>query len=247
MHRFFALLPLAALCAGCPVLQDTDTPVEPIHSLSPRTRSHYWLYVPSTYRSDRDWPLVITLHGTHGWDGYKAQIDEWRALAEEEGFIVAAPKLKSVQGILPVPEGWRQDDLQEDEQRILATLEDVALQYRIDKKAVLLTGFSAGGYPLYYTITRNPGRFTCMVARSCNVKLSMLEQAPVDDQVRAVPGMIFWGKSDPKPIRDESWMAFRHFRENGWKVERDVFEGGHLRRPKPAWAFFEKTIDPRHR
>ncbi len=227
---------------GCPVLQDTDTPVDPVHLVSPRTDTEYYLYVPSYYRHDQTWPLVITLHGTHGWDGYKRQIDEWRALAEEKGFIVAAPHLQSVQGILPVPDSWRLKDLQADENAILSVLEDVALQYRVDTSQVMLTGFSAGGFPLYFTAMRNPKRFACMVARSCNSDLDMLQAVQIDEDVRNLPGLGFWGKSDPKVRRDQSWQAFRYFRERNWKVQRDIFEGGHLRRPRPAWDFFARTI-----
>lgn len=248
-HAWMLLPALAALgLTGCPVLQDTDTPVDPIQTVSPRTDTEYWIYVPSYYRADRAWPLVITLHGTDSfprWDTSRKQIDEWRALAEEKGFIVVAPELDSVQGILPVPDSRRLRQLRADEQAILSVLDDAALQYRIDMDKVLLTGFSAGGFPLYFTAARNPRRFACMVARSCNSDQDLLEAVPITDQVRQMPGLILWGKSDPKTLRDQSWQAFRHFRRQGWKVQRDLFEGGHLRRPRPAWEFFARQMQHR--
>jgi len=100
------LAPLLGLLAGCPIPQSQDTPV-PQKYIDARAGEHdgYWLYVPSNYTPGRAWPLVITLHGTYGFESSSAQIREWKALAQEKGFIVAAPRLRSVQGVLPVVNG----------------------------------------------------------------------------------------------------------------------------------------------
>ena len=234
---------LAGLVSGCPVTQPQDTPVPAVREVEPKTGRDYRLYVPSTYDQARAWPLVITLHGTHGWDSSNAQIKEWKALAEEEGFIVAAPSLQSVQGILPVVRSFWFDDLAVDERAVLAIIDEVSDNYNIDPNAVLLTGFSAGGYQLYYIGLRNPDRFNALIARACNSHLDIFERIELTDEARQLPIEIFWGKDDLKPLRDQSWAAFRYLRERGFcRAHRQETKGGHFRRPEMAYKLWEKYL-----
>ena len=160
------LLPLAGLLCGCPVTQSQDTPVDALQLRASATREPAQVYVPSYHSLDRQWPLVITLHGTHGWDGYRRQMMEWKDLAERKGLVVVSPYLKSPQGILPVIRSLWRKDLAHDEQTILSLIDQLAERYNVDRKAVMLTGFSAGGYPMYYTGLRNPDRFRSVSAFS---------------------------------------------------------------------------------
>jgi poly(3-hydroxybutyrate) depolymerase len=236
------LLPLLAAAAGCPVTQPQQTPVDARHLREPETGRDYWLYVPSHYESSRRWPLVITLHGTHGWDSSRAQIKEWKHLAEQEGFLVAAPKLKSVQGIVPVVRKLWYRDVRRDEEAILRLLEHLCRRYSVAEEEVLLTGFSAGGYPLYYVGLSNPQRFDMLIARACNSDVGLLEQVRLTEAARRLPVLIFWGKDDLKPLRDQSWQAFRYLREHGCiHAEREELDGGHLRRPELAWRFWRQN------
>ncbi len=143
MRRFVLfLIPWTGLLAGCPLPVHPPTPVKPKLHKEPSTRRSYWLYVPSYYSADREWPVVIPLHGTYGWDGAWAQCMEWKYVAEKHGFLVASPRLRSVQGILPTVKSLWFRDLDKDEELVLAMIDDVAGKYRVDRKAVLLTGFS---------------------------------------------------------------------------------------------------------
>jgi len=236
---------LAPCLAGCPVFQSQDTPVSQRKLTDPVTDSDYWLYVPSYYTTDQPWPLVITLHGTYGFDSASSQIKEWKSLAEEHGFIVAAPRLRSVQGILPAIRPIWYNDLAHDEERILAVLAEIKQNYRIarnpetSKDLVMLTGFSAGGYPIYYTGLRNPRAFSVLVARACNSDGGIFKRVMIDDDVRKLRVIIFYGKGDLPFIANQSWNAFRWLRLNGClKAERHKIPGGHMRRPEKAWAYW---------
>ena len=250
MHlgRELAGITLLALVCGCPVMPGTPTPVDYRREVEPTTGSKYYIYVPSYYTADRDWPLVITLHGTNPYDTYRRQIRAWDSLAEERGFIVVAPDLRSPQGVLPrVPSLWRQD-LAEDERRILALLDHVGGNYRIDRGSVLLTGFSAGGYPLYYVGLRNPGRFGMLIARACNSDMGLFEHIKLTDQTRKLPIRIFWGREDPAPIDDQSWAAFKYLRVHGcYETKRKITKGGHLRQVRLAHDLWSQVLPERHR
>ena len=236
------LVPFACL-PGCPVFQSQDTPAEQFKGTDPATRGVYWIYVPSYYSGDRTWPLVITLHGTYGFDSAGAQIKEWKALAERQGLIVVAPKLRSVQGILPTVKSWREKDLVRDERVILSCLRHIRRNYSIDPRAILLTGFSAGGYPMYYTGLRNPTKFTAMAARACNSRPDIFEGVSVTKDLRQLPIIIIHGKDDLSAIGSQSWQAYRWLREHRcFKTERHKVRGGHIRQPEAAWRYWRRHL-----
>lgn len=248
MKRLFVLLSLLATVTGCPVTQPQYTPVAAIRLKEKSTGRGYWLYVPSNYDSHRDWPMVVTLHGTHGWDDSSDQIREWKHLAEQHGLIVAAPDLESPQGILPVIRSLWYKDLAADERTILAVIDEVSAKYHIDPNSILLTGFSAGGYPMYYTGLSNPKRFNMIIARACNSDIEMFDKIKFTDDTRALPIYIFNGKDDLKPIQDQSWAAFQYLREHKcFKTERREIKGGHLRRPELTYTIWLNKLPARHR
>ena len=274
MRRYLLLVPLVFLAVGCPVTQRQDTPWSALRKVEAQTKAKYWLYVPSYYSDDepsgfnasteapdakgrargsryssaRCWPLVVTLHGTHGWDNSRRQIMEWKYLAEQKGLIVVAPVLKSVQGILPVRRDTWYRDLKKDEKTILAVIDEVTAQYRVDPNAVLLTGFSAGGYPMYYVALRHPELFSMVIARACNSSLELFERIELTGRARQLPIRIFWGKDDLKPIGSQSWDAVRWLGEHGFKrMNYRKIRGGHLRRPEVAYRFWREVLPERYR
>jgi poly(3-hydroxybutyrate) depolymerase len=235
-------LPLIAVLSGCPVTQPQETPVPTLRRESAQTHSSYWLYVPSNYKPDRDWPLVVTLHGTHGWDSSVAQISEWKALAEQKGMIVVAPDLRCVQGILPVVRSLWYKDMATDETNVLAIIDEICGQYRIAPKSILLTGFSAGGYPMYYIGLRHPERFSMLVARSCNSDVGLFEKIELTDAARRLPIMVFWGRDD-MGIQKQCWGAVEYLKTHGFKnVHLKMVKGGHLRRPDLTYAYWQPHL-----
>ena len=250
MRRAVLLGLLACATSGCPyVPPSTDHPH--VKVTEPVTHNRYFLYVPSYYTADRDWPLAVTLHGTNPWDGQTRQILEWRDTAERHGLIVAAPQLASTQGAVPVvPTVWYayEKSLAADERAILAVIDHVSRTHRIDPESILLTGFSSGGFPLYYAGLRNPERFDMLIARDCNGSVDMLKRIKLTDAARKLPIMIFWGKDDLPTICAQSWDSFRYLRENRcFATKRKVIRGGHLRRPDVARQIWAERLPARHR
>ncbi len=242
---WLVLLLLLGVVAGCPVTQSQDTPVDYKYLKDQVTDSGYYLYVPSTYDGKKTYPLVITLHGTPPWDTAWLQIREWKKLAEDKGFIVAVPKLRSPQGILPVSQGRWLKNLERDEEAILAVRTEVCSRYRVDKKRILLTGFSAGGFPMYYVGLRHPDKFSMLIARACNSKPLIFEHVRVTKKTRRIPIVIFYGKDDMGPIKTQSLQAFQWLRRNGWNKRNCLWKkmrGGHQRRPKTAYNYWMSFV-----
>ncbi|MBN1554294.1 MAG: prolyl oligopeptidase family serine peptidase, partial [Phycisphaerae bacterium] len=214
-HYVWILLPLmAVLVCGCPITQSQDTPVKHKALRDQITNTKYYLYVPSTYDKNKTYPLVITLHGTNPWDDAWMQIREWKALAEERRFLVAAPVLRhfSTDGIGHVPINTRLSSLAKDDEAICAVLNEISHRYRVDTKRVLLTGFSAGGFPMYYTGLRHPEKFAALIARACNCDTRVMDHANVTKSTKRLPVIIFYGKDDLGRIQKQSIAAFQWLR-----------------------------------
>jgi len=249
MHRYLLILPALVFLPGCPVLQPQNTPVWQQRLREPVTGNRFWFYKPSNYNENRRWPLVIPLHGTHGWDSSMTQVMAWKHLAEQKGFLVAAPQLSSVQGILPVVRWLWFEDLERDERRILALIDHMVETYNADPKAVMLTGFSAGGYPLYWTGLRNPGRFSMLIACACNSDMDIFDRVEMTDRVRKLPIAIIWGKDDLKPIQDQSWDAWSFLRRNRCFdfTQRKEVGGAHRRQPPLCYGLWLPYLPQKYR
>ncbi|MCD6364637.1 MAG: hypothetical protein J7M14_02055 [Planctomycetes bacterium] len=247
MRVFMLLAAVQIACSGCMVTQPQYTPVPAMRLVEQKTATPYWIYVPSTYDSTKPVPLVVTLHGSRLWDSSKAQIREWKRLAEDEGFIVVAPKLRaSVLRI--IRRGAWLEDLKRDERSVLAIMDEVCRRYSIargkDKVPdILLTGFLEGGYPLYYIGLRNAERIGMLIARDCCVDLAVLEQidrsgASWQAAVK-LPIVVFNGKDGwPSPVTN-GWKAFRFLRLNHCtRAVRKELRGGQLRRPRRTYTYW---------
>lgn len=240
----WVLLPLLAMfAAGCPITQSQDTPVKHQVLRDQITNTKYYLYVPSTYDKNKTYPLVITLHGTRPWEDAWMQIREWKALAENKQFIVAAPVLRpfTTEGIGYVPFDKRCASLAEDDKVIMAIYDEISHRYRVNRDRVLLTGFSAGGYPMYYTGLRHPEKFSALIARACNADTRIMEEAGITKDARRIPILIFYGKDDFTRIQKQSIAALQWFRRHGWKETNCKWketQGGHLRRPETCYSYW---------
>jgi len=247
MKRFsmLTLLLVVWVLPGCPVPLTPPTPVQAVSKRQFVTGAKYYLYVPSYHTKDRDWPIVITLHGSFLWDGPIRQTREWQYYAEKYGFILVSPSLSSAEGILPLL--WWDSKLKKDETKVLAILDEVADEYNGDRNSVMLSGFSAGGYPMYYIGLRNPERFNMLVSRGGNSSMKIFESIEVTDAVKELHVMIYWGKDDLF-TKNSGWRAFRWLRQNGVKGARmKKVKGGHLRRPETAYLFWQPLLPARHR
>jgi len=249
MKRAVVLILLSGAVAGCPYVPP-ETRHPHLDVTEPVSKARYWCYVPSYYSADRDWPLVVTLHGTNPWDGRTRQILEWKDTAERRGLIVVAPQMRSTQGAMPViPSIWyvKEKELRLDERTILAAVDHVVRTYRVDQGSILLTGFSSGGFPMYYVGLRNPKVFDMLIARACNSTQALFESIELTEEAKKLPIAVFWGKDDLPPIRDQSWQAFRYLREHGCEgTTRKVIRGGHLRRPDIAWGIWSQRLPKKH-
>jgi phospholipase/carboxylesterase len=240
-----ALVPLVGIVAGCPKPTILGVP----NSIPQLAGQHdgYWIYVPSNYTPDHAWPLVITLHGANGLDFPAVQIRDWQPLAEKHGFIVVAPKMRSVIVGPPMLRDLWIKDMATDEKSILSVMDEVTAKYHIDPKTVLLTGLSAGCYPLYYTGPRHPERFGMIVAMSCGFFSETVDKIALTPEARKMPVVVYWGGADLL-IQPYCKNAVQYFTTHGFTdIQQAEIPGmGHKHSPEVAYKYWDaKLLHPR--
>jgi dipeptidyl aminopeptidase/acylaminoacyl peptidase len=101
----------------------------PYYDTSP---SEYYLYLPSSYTPEKDWPVLVGVHSYSG-DGRQC-LDWWKDHAESAGFVLVCPSFGAGNG------DWEFIQI---ETNLLGILRHVRNEVRVQKK-VFLMGFSAG-------------------------------------------------------------------------------------------------------
>jgi predicted peptidase len=164
-------------------------------TLSRRAHLPYRVYLPAGYDpKGKPWPTILFLHGS-GERGTDLSFVERNgppkiALSRGLPFIVVAPQLQ-------VGVTWSTDAL-------LALLDRVESEYRVDTTRVALTGLSMGGYGAYELAIAAPSRFASLLVVSGAGN-------PVEIcRLRALPVWIVHGaKDDVIPPEWGAGMAHR--------------------------------------
>ena len=195
----------------------------------------YTLYVPAGY-AGRPLPLVLALHGCSGSPGRFARSTRWNALADREAFFVLYPQ--EIEG--------HHEDLcwrwfaPDDQQRgrgepalLVAMIDRVAKDVRVDRSRVYATGHSSGGamsailgacYPdVFAAVGIHSGEEYIRGLSRDEAKSVPGQGGPDPDQqgrraaecageaARPIPAMVIHGLADPlaKPVNGD--QAFRQF------------------------------------
>src|SRR5262245_52462983 len=102
----------------------------------------YVLFVPHDYKGDKEFPLILFLHGageTKGGKKQPAEVGIGPAIKKREKtfpFLVVIPQSQN--------RTWKADSA--DGKRALAILDEVQKRYKVDPRRVYLTALSMGGY-----------------------------------------------------------------------------------------------------
>lgn len=236
MHRTLWAIVSLAVIGGCAVTQPQNTRTDPRLFAEATTGRQYYLFVPDTYDPAKPTPLVISCHGTAPFDVAAHHVREWKKLAEAHGCILVCPKMVSTDGILGV---GSVNKLLRDEQMILSIIGQLHYRYNIDRKNVLITGFSGGGFPVYFVGLRHPDIFAAIVPRNCNFNANAID-GWYPSEAKDIPIKVYYGSYDPGAIRGQSKRAIKYLRANRFRMlETEVIRGaGHERHPEVAMKFW---------
>lgn len=114
----------------------------------------YYLHVPTGYTSGRAWPLFICVHGAMA--SGKGDFLIWKQYADAEGFILLSPNFDGLSDQYHLLEGGV-------DRILLALIDEVSEEHRVDRAKILLSGFSRGGQFAYRFAMRYPDRVHTVV------------------------------------------------------------------------------------
>ncbi len=118
----------------------------------PEGRGGFHLYVPETYRDDREWPLVVALHG--GFGHGREFLWTWLREARSRDLLLLAPTSRGTT--------WSFHGPDVDGPALRSMVEFVAERWRVDGRRILLTGLSDGATYSLYTGLREDSPFTAL-------------------------------------------------------------------------------------
>jgi pimeloyl-ACP methyl ester carboxylesterase len=160
----------------------------------------YVLFVPHDYTADREWPVLLFLHGAgeRGTDGQlQTKVGLGPAIQSREKtfpFIVVLPQAEDRQG--PIRRVWYPES--PDGKRALAMFAEVEKAYRIDKDREYLTGLSMGGYGTWAHAAAAPDRWAA-IAPICGGG-----DPDWAEKIAQLPIWCFHGADDRVVLADES-------------------------------------------
>ena len=127
------------------------------------------VYLPEHYDKNKNYPLVISLHGLGGFASMQNLIFDFRPLATEFGFILAVPN--GIQGAAGL-RFWNGTDFccgtnqkpVDDVKYIRDLVDGLAQEYSIDRSRVHLFGHSNGGFLSYRIACEAPDLIASMAS-----------------------------------------------------------------------------------
>lgn len=175
----------------------------------------YYLYLPSKYVPDKDWPVFVGIHGFSG-DGTDC-LRMWQGYAEREGFLLVCPSLGEENG------GWY---VNQGEANLHGIFQKVQRDCRVQKR-IFLAGFSAGAEFAQAYAFDNPRAVAGVAVLSAG---NYYEPVPT---AREIPFLVVIGDQDD-PLSLENAKLFTHsLKEAGFTVELDILPGvGHTVTPQ---------------
>lgn len=171
--------------------------------------ANYLLYLPAEYEgSTNEYPLVLFLHGAgeRGTDLEKVKVHGLPRLVNEGKkfpFIVVSPQC-------PENTFWNTDIL-------LALLDEIEANYRVDKNRIYVTGLSMGGHGTWSLALAQPNRFAA-IAPVCGWSIPS-----VACTIKHLPIWVFHGALDNVVPVISSEVMVEKLKECGSNVELTIY------------------------
>lgn len=174
-------------------------------------------------------PLLIVLHGRNGDKNYN--LEQWN-VARQRGWLVLS--VQSRQAIYPGSYCW--DDNDKGLEDILFHFEEIVNMYKIDRKRIVIAGFSQGsGMAIYAALSGKVGTYGFLGVGTFIAEPDSLNS--MASQAQSVRGYFVTGEKDH--TLDKVQAIQKILRENHIQYTEEIFPDlGHEFPPD-----FEKTFD----
>ena len=163
------------------------------------------LYTAHVPPGDGPHPTVIALHG---WGASAHDLIGLSPILHGGDALVLCPQgpvaFQIAQGVLgfgwwPISEGREMDPAAFERARgaLRRFLDEVFARYPIDRRKVVLLGFSQGGVMAYDLVLSEPERFAGLVALSSWLPEAVDRAIPANEATKNLPALVIHGSQDP--------------------------------------------------
>ncbi|MFH1856110.1 MAG: hypothetical protein ABH836_02630 [Candidatus Omnitrophota bacterium] len=168
----------------------------------------YYIYLPEKYSPAREWPLFIGVHAytCSGQD----TIPIWQEYADNENFILVCPTFSN---------GYQRLEDAADN-RMIDIIEEVEKDFSIDKKKILIAGFSGGAQFTHRFVLKHPeyiNSASIMAAGSYDYP----QRSRKAEHIKFLVGV---GNKDIPRIELSKTFA-KQLEDNGYQVKFEIFQG----------------------
>jgi predicted peptidase len=212
MTRTVTSVLLLVFLAGVGRAEDPKKPAQEAKR-SEKAKLNYLLYLPPGYeKAEKKFPLILFLHGAGetGKDLNKVKVHGPPKIVQKKTdfpFIVVSPQAPT--------RGWRPASL-------LALLDDVCANYKVDKDRVYLTGLSMGGFGTWSLAAAAPDRFAA-IAPICGGG-----DPRTAEKIKNLPIWVFHGTKDNAVPIKRSEVMVEALKKAGGDVKFTVYpDAGH--------------------
>ena len=192
----------------------------------------YLAIEPDNYDPNRNYPMVILLHG------YGASMSDLAGLCpviDRDGYVYICPNAPipielgmGMQGFAWTPPGGggTPDHAAEAEDLLSGLFEEVRQQYNVQSGQTLLGGFSQGGMMTYRSGLIDPKAFTGLIALSSRISDTegLTPRLPED---RSQPIFIAHGTQDSMISVDDARATKEYLEDNGYSPVYNEYAMGH--------------------
>jgi predicted peptidase len=187
-----SLVALALLAPS--VAADTKTGfVDKVHKNTDGTESKYVVFVPHAYTGEKEFPIILFLHGSGETKG-----DKSGKMPVEQGI---GPHIrrheKTFPAIVVIPQSekrtWQAET--DDGKRAMAMLDATMKEYKTDPKRQYLTGLSMGGYGCWSHAAAYADRWACF-APVCGGARTAADVPAIAAKVKDIPCWCWHGDKD---------------------------------------------------
>ncbi|MFO0917960.1 MAG: alpha/beta hydrolase-fold protein [Planctomycetaceae bacterium] len=189
-----------------------------------RGQHRYAVFVPADYTPDREWPVIVWLHGAsaRGRDGRSILVaglgPNVHFRRATFPFIVVFPQCENLRSRLLG--GWT--DQREDADRALKILEAVEQEYRVDPQRRVLAGVSMGAFGVWSIAARTSDMWAAMVPVSGGGPLT------IADNLKHIPVWAFHAQDDQVVPPEASQTLVNAINERGGRAYySELPSGGH--------------------
>jgi predicted esterase len=177
--------------------------------------------VPAAYTPTKSWPLFIVVHGTYasGTGIFKM----WKQYADKEGYLLLAPNFQGEYDRFP--DGKLEPGT---DRQLIKLIDELDEEYAIDRKRILLGGFSRGGAYTVHFVFKHPEMIHTAVVFNGAPNFS----TPKLMKPTSTTFYLTAGSTEAEVVKIATQLA-EFLKKKGVDVQLDIAEGyGHTTSPR---------------